>query len=98
MDQAIERFRSLVDVDPVIWKCLCTTYPKHSEEERLGFQVLVYASRAPIRDEEGRSAFVRKLLSELQERYGEGLPIPHQISSMLANLDGESDENRPIED
>lgn len=70
LDEAIELFRPLNEYDPICLRVLRERHLDHSEEEILGYQ-LVVAARAQLRsDEEGREVFVRKLVARLEERFG----------------------------
>jgi hypothetical protein len=85
LDEALEEFRPLNDADPICLRMLRTTYPGHSDEELLGYQVVVYAFMQPRDDEPARLRFLGKLLADLRQRFGSRMvELPPHLQRLTA--------------
>jgi hypothetical protein len=75
-DEAIELFRPLNECDPIVLATLRKRHPDRSDEEILGYQVIVAVHGQPRRDEDRRIAFLRNLIAQQRDRFGEQALVP----------------------
>jgi hypothetical protein len=79
LDDAMESFRKLNRQEPLGWDVLRRQYPEQSEQELLGYQVLIYAAGRLHRGDDITNPFVRDLIGRLRERFGPQTLIPSHL-------------------
>jgi hypothetical protein len=78
-DEAIELFRPLNEYDPIVLATLRKRHPDRSDEEILGYQVVVAAHSQQRTDEDRRIVLLRKLVARQRDRFGEQALVPQFV-------------------
>jgi hypothetical protein len=78
-DEAIELFRPLNEYDPIVLAVLRKRHPDRSEEEILGYQVVVAAHGQQRTEEDRRIALMRKLIAQQRDRFGAQALVPQLV-------------------
>jgi hypothetical protein len=81
-DEAIELFRPINEYDPIVLAILRKRHPDRSDEEILGYQVVVAAHGQRRTDEERRVALLRKLIAQQRRRFGEQALVPLALQAI----------------
>jgi hypothetical protein len=82
IDTLINDFRGLNERQPLLLYVIQLNHPGKTEEQYLGYQILVAAQGLTLENGE-REAFVRELSIALNKRLGGQLLVPHAVEHLV---------------
>jgi hypothetical protein len=74
LEDAIDGFKGLNELEPIGWSVLQAQYPSSSEEELIGYQLALWTA-----NDQRRCQFVPALIDRLRERFGSRAIIPAHL-------------------